>query len=52
MFLYKCLKSSISEDPSKSNIVNAPKHCWNLIESAFTIFIEQCEGNPVGKNLS
>ena len=25
-----CLKSLVSEDPTKRNMVNAPKHCSNL----------------------
>ena len=28
MWLDKCLKSPVSEDPSKSNMVNGPKYCW------------------------
>ena len=26
-WLDKCLKSPVSEDPMKSNMVNGPKHC-------------------------
>ena len=26
-WLDKCSKSPVSEDPSKSSMVNAPKHC-------------------------
>ena len=48
----KYLKSLVWEDPSTSNMVNAPKNCWNLIESAFTIFTGHCEDNSVGKCLS
>ena len=29
-WLDQYLKSPISEDPTKSNMVNAPKHCSNL----------------------
>ena len=29
-WLDQCLKSPVSDDPTKSNIVNAPKHCPNL----------------------
>ena len=36
----------------QSNMVNEPKHCWNLNESTFTIFIDHCEGSSVGKSLS
>ena len=28
--LDQCLKSTVSENPPKSNMVNAPKHCANL----------------------
>ena len=27
MWLDKCLKSPVSEDPLTSNMVNGPKHC-------------------------
>ena len=50
--LDKCVKSSVSEDPSTSNMVSGPKHCSNLTESAFTIFIDHYEDNSVGKSLS
>ena len=39
-WLDQCLKSLLSEDPSKSNMVNAPKHCSNLKDSCFTMFID------------
>ena len=29
-WLDQTLKSPVSEDPTKSNMVNAPKHCSNL----------------------
>ena len=51
-WLDKCLKSPASEDPSTSNMVNRPKHCWNIIDSTATIFINHCENNSVGKSLS
>ena len=44
-WLGKRLKSPLSEDPSTSNMVNGPKHCWNLNDSTFTIFIDRCEEN-------
>ena len=50
--LDKCLKSPLSEDPLTSNMVNGPKHCWNLNESTFTIFIDHCQGNSVGTSPS
>ena len=51
-WLDKYLQSPISEDASRSNIVNLPKHCWNLYHSTFIILIDHCEGNSVGKSLS
>ena len=50
-WLDKCLKSRVSEDPSRSNMVSGPKHCWNLNDSAFTIFIDPCESNSGWKSL-
>ena len=44
-WLDACLKSPVSEDPSRSNMVNGPKHCWNLNASTFTILIDNSEGN-------
>ena len=44
-WLDKCLKNPISEDPSKSKMVNGQKHCCNLKGSTFNIFIDHCEGN-------
>ena len=49
--LDQCLKSLASAYPSKSNMVNASQHCWNLNDSTCTIFIDQCEGNWVVKSL-
>ena len=45
----KCLKSPVSEDPSTSSMVNVPSHFWNLRQSTFVIFIDQCQGSWVGK---
>ena len=45
------LKSPVSRDPSKSNMVNAPKHRWNVKGSSFTIFIDHCEGNCLTKSV-
>ena len=47
----KYRKSSVSEDPSPSNMVNEPKHICNLDDSTFTIFIDYCEGNRVKKSV-
>ena len=49
--LNKCLKSSVLEDPSRDNITNGLKHCFNLNDSPFTIFLNHCEGNCFGKSL-
>ena len=51
-WLDKCLKSPFYEDLAKSNMVNVPKHCGNLKNSTFSIFIDRCEGHGVGKSLS
>ena len=49
---YKCLNSLVSEDPSRSNMVNVPRHFWNLHQSTFIIFIDHCQVNWVRRNLS
>ena len=46
-----CLINPVSEDPFTGNMVKEPKHCCNLKESTFTIFLDHCEGNWVGKSL-
>ena len=51
IWLHQCLKSPVSRDPSKSNMVNARKHCWNVKASSFSIFIDHCEGNWLSKSL-
>ena len=33
-WLDQSLKSPVSEDPTKSNMVNAPKHCSNLKDTS------------------
>ena len=33
-WLDQCLKSPVSEDPTKSNMVNATKHCPNLKDTS------------------
>ena len=43
-FLDKYLKSRASEDPSKINMVNGIKQCWNLNGTPFTRFIDHFEG--------
>ena len=47
----QCLKIPVSEYPSKSNMVNAPKHCSNLKDSPFTILIDNWEVNYPTKSL-
>ena len=49
--LDKCLKYPLSKDPSTMNMVNGRKHCCNLNEGTFTIFIDNCGHNSVGKKL-
>ena len=47
----KCLKSPLSEDPSRSNMVNRPKLCLKLYDSNINIFIDPCESNSGLKSL-
>ena len=37
---YKCLKSSVLEDPSTSIMIYVPNHCGNLQYSTFILLIE------------
>ena len=39
MFLDKCLKSPLSQDLSRTYIVNVPKHSSNLYHITFIIFL-------------
>ena len=39
----KCLKSLATEDTSTSNVVNVPKHYWNLHHSAWIKLINHCQ---------
>ena len=50
-WLDQCLKSPVPEDPTKSNMVNAPKHCSNLRDTLFTRFINHWEVNCLTKSL-
>ena len=36
------LKSPVSEDPSTNNMVHGPEQCWNLNDSTFAIFSDDC----------
>ena len=47
----KCLKSPVRDNPFKTNMVNVDKHCGNLHQRIFFIFIDQCKVNWVGKSL-
>ena len=46
------LKKHVSDDPLTNNVVNGPKHCFNLNDSTFTMFIDECETNSLGKSPS
>ena len=50
-WLDPCLKSPVSEYPSKRNMANAPKHCSHLKGSPFTTFIDHWEVNCPTKSL-
>ena len=50
-WLDQCLKSLVSEDSSKRNMVNWLKHCWNLNDSTFIIIIDQFHENWLTKSL-
>ena len=51
-WLNKCLKIPVSEDLSKSNNINGPKHCRNPNDSTFNLCTDHCEGNSIKKSLS
>ena len=44
------LKNPVSEK-RLGNLANGPKHCCNLDHGTFTVFIDHCEHNSVGKGL-
>ena len=46
------LKSPVLEDPSKSNKLNASKHCSNMKDTWLPIFINNWEGNCFTKSVS
>ena len=50
-WLDQCLKSPVSEYPSKSNMANATKHCSHLNDSPFTIFNDHWEISCPKKSL-
>ena len=45
----KSLKSSVWDDPSTGNMVNGPKHWFNLNGSFFTIFVDAVKVNDLEK---
>ena len=47
--LDKCLKTAVWEAVSTVDIVNKPKHWFNLNESAFILLSDHSEGNWVAK---
>ena len=49
-WLDQCLKSPLSEDPSKNNMIKAPTYCSNLKECCFTILVDHWEGNCLAKS--
>ena len=49
--LDQCVKSPVSDDPSKSNMANEPKHISNSNDSTFTIFIDHWEVTCPRKSL-
>ena len=49
-WLDEYLKSPLTEDPKASNMVKRPKNICNLDGSTFTIFIDRCKRNWVGKS--
>ena len=51
IWLDKCLKSFVSEDPETNNMANGSKYFCNLNGSTFTIFIKHFDSGCVGKGL-
>ena len=43
--LDKCRKSPVSKDSWTGNVVNGPRHSFNLNDSTFTVFINYSKGN-------
>ena len=50
-WLDQCLKSPVSEYPSKSNMANPPKHCSHLKDNLCTTFIDHWKVNCPTKGL-
>ena len=50
-WLDQCIKSPVTEYPSKSNMANAPKHCSHFKHSPFITFIVHWEVTCPRKSL-
>ena len=48
----KCVKCPVLGDLSTSNMMNVPKHCWDLNHSIFVRSIDHCQVNWLLKRLS
>ena len=48
--LDQCWITFVSENPMKNKMVNGLKDCWNMNDSTFTIFIDNCEGILAAKS--
>ena len=51
IWLDKCLKSHVSEDPETDNMENVSKLCCNLNGRNFKIFVNHFEGSCIGRSL-
>ena len=51
IWLHKCLKSRVSEDPQTDSAPNLSKQCYILNGSTFITFINHCESSCIGKSL-
>ena len=51
IWLDKCLKSCVLEDPYKDKVENGLKHCCNMNGCTFAIFMKHFEGRYVAKTL-
>ena len=49
--LDKCLKSHVSEDPSRDNMAKGSKDCCNLNGGTFTKIVNHSGADYVGKSL-
>ena len=44
-WLDKCLRSPVSDNPLRENLVNGSNHCFDLNDKIFTRSIDHCERN-------